>query len=77
MVSTILGTTHSTLHIGAMLEVITTLIVVIIIITTTTITIIMAIILIMVAVLVIQNQIGAIILVAMRMNAEISIALRE
>jgi hypothetical protein len=49
--------------------------VVIIIITTTTI--IMAIILIMVAVLIIQNQIGAIILVAMRMNAEISIALRE
>ena len=76
MVSTILGTTPSTLHIGAMLEAITTLIVVIIITTTTTITI-MAIILIMVAVLVIQNQIGAIILVAMRMNAEISIALRE
>ena len=74
MVSTILGTTHSTLHIGATLEDITTLIVVIIITTTT---IIMAIILIMVAVLVIQNQIGAIILVAMRMNAEISIALRE
>ena len=66
MVSTILGTTHSTLHIGAMLEVITTLIVVIIIITTT-ITI-MAIILIMVVAHIIQNQIGAIILVVMRMN---------
>ena len=67
MASTILGTTHSTLHIGAM-QAITTLIADII----TTITI-MAITLIMAAVYtnhIIRNQIGATMwLVAMRTNA--------
>ena len=60
MASTIHGTTHSILHIGAM-QVITILIVVIIIIITIT-TIIMVIILIMAMVRIIQNQIGAIII---------------
>jgi hypothetical protein len=73
MVSTILGTTHSILHIGATPDVITTHIgdiITIVIIMVTTITI-MAIILIMVVAHIIQNQIGAIILVVMKMNVAV------
>ena len=68
MVSTILGTTHSTLHIGGILIVIMTHIGDIIIITTI---VILIIILIMAVVRIIQNQIGAIMwLVAMKMSVE-------
>mgnify|MGYP006322243267 CR=1 FL=1 len=69
MVSIIHGTTHSILHIGDIRDVIMTHIGVIII---TTI-VILIIILIMAVVRIIQNQIGVIIIGAMKMSVAISI----
>ena len=75
MVSIILGTTHSTLHIGDIQDVIMTHIgdIITIIIT---IIVILIIILIMVVVRIIQNQIGVIIIGAMKMSVAILIVRR-
>ena len=69
MVFIIHGTTHSILHIGDMRDV--TMIHIMDIIITIIMVIIMVIILIMEVVRIIQNQIGAIILVVMKMNVAV------